>query len=47
MDRTIAGPFDFSLHRMLSDWGEGTSNPSPVTSPNEGDGAPASATVAT
>ncbi len=46
MDRTISGPFDFSLHRMMSNWGEGTSEPL-VTSQGEGDGGIASATDAT
>lgn len=26
MDRTISGPSDFSLHRLLANWGEGSSN---------------------
>ena len=46
MDRTISGPFDFSLHRMSANWGEGTSVP-PVTSQGEGDGGVASPTDAT
>lgn len=43
MDRTISGAFAFSLHRMESDWGEGTTN-APA---QEGEGVPASATDAT
>jgi hypothetical protein len=26
MNRSISGPFDFSLHRLLEDWGEGASD---------------------
>lgn len=43
MDKTIVGPYNFSLHRMLGAWGEGTSN----ASGQEGSGVTASATDAT
>jgi glucose/arabinose dehydrogenase len=43
MDRTVASAYDFSLHRMTADWGEGTAN----ADVQEGTGAPASATDAT
>lgn len=38
MSRTIAGPFDFSLHRVSADWGEGASD-----APGEEGGGSASA----
>lgn len=43
MDRTNAGAFAFSLHKLEADWGEGTANPQA----QEGDGASASANDAT
>ena len=43
MDRTISGGWDFSLHRVLEDWGEGASN---AGSPG-GNGAQAEAGDAT
>ena len=43
MDRTIAPAYLFSLHKVTTNWGEGTSN----AATQEGDGAVASATDAT
>jgi hypothetical protein len=43
MSRTIVGPFQVSLHRLLADWGEGTSN----AGAQEGGGAPATTNDAT
>lgn len=43
MTMTIVGPFEHTLHRLLSDWGEGTS----VGTMGEGIGAPATAGDAT
>lgn len=43
MDRSNAGAYDVSLHRLLADWGEGASN----ASGNEGSGASAQAGDAT
>lgn len=35
MNRTVAGPTPVTLHRLVKDWGEGTSDP---LNPNEGGG---------
>jgi glucose/arabinose dehydrogenase len=43
MDRTISPAYDFSLHKLLANWGEGTSN----AAVQEGDGAVATATDVT
>lgn len=43
MDRTISPAYSFSLHKLLTDWGEGTAN----ADVQEGTGAAASATDAT
>lgn len=43
MSKTISGAFPVSIHRLLTDWGEGSSN----AAGNEGGGAPSTATDAT
>lgn len=46
MSRTIAGPAPSSLHRVLAEWGEGTSDAS-CCAPEEGTGGPATVGDAT
>lgn len=43
MSRTTSGAFDISMHRLLADWGEGSS----IASGGEGGGAPSAAGDAT
>lgn len=43
MDKTVAGPYAFSLHKMSADWGEGTSN----AAGQEGGGVASSSTDVT